>query len=381
MSPVGKTAVRLDYLDSVRGQAALAVVWIHYFGGFGQGVFAPLYHTPLHALFNGAASIALFFVLSGFVLSHRHLNSAETSLSLASFYVKRFGRICTPFAAVLILSKLCNDYLSRDFLTNPPQSPWLLSMWSRADGLSWWETLEQIALVTPGIQVLLVPQAWTLTIELRLAMLVPFMILIARCGTPWLITFCIVSYWLFGVPVFLANFCFGVLLARHYDAICGKVAALSSTALVVVSCIGLFLYNFRAWPAEYKLGLDGMSDAENFIMACGAGVFLALVLGRPFLQRIFMSRPLRALGKVSFSLYLVHFLVLVQITPPMLAAINDLGITGQLAHGLGFCLYTIASLVLASLCYYLAERPSQVLSRRLGGYVSGFAVIDKRQAT
>ena len=68
-------------------------------------------------------------------------------------------------------------------------------------------------------------------------------------------------------------------------------------------------------------------------------------------------------------------------TPPMLAAINELGITGQLAHGLGFCFYTIASVVLASLCYYLAERPSQVLGRRLGGYVSGFAVIDKRQAT
>ena len=50
---------RLDYLDSLRGQAALAVVWVHFFSLFGYGYFEAARGTPLRAFFNGTAAVSM----------------------------------------------------------------------------------------------------------------------------------------------------------------------------------------------------------------------------------------------------------------------------------------------------------------------------------
>ena len=370
---------RLEYLDSVRGQAALAVVWVHYFGGFGWGAFGSVKHTPLSVFFHGAASISLFFVLSGFVLSYRFFQPAHSSLTLSKFYITRFTRICTPFAFVLVVSKLCNDHITRNFTTDPVRTMWLRTIWDTAVGDSWWDVLEQIPLVTPDLNIDLVPQAWTLTVELQLALLVPFMILIIRRRTTWLLVFLGVCFGLLGLSMFLANFCLGVTLARHEEVIRAWIAARGRATILAISCLALYLYNFRAWQTQYKFGVKPASDGEILIMALGAFMFLALVLSIPSLQRVFMMRPLRNLGKISYSLYLVHFLILVQLAPLILTTINGFGFRGDIAQFIGFLLYTVTALIAATICYILVEKPSQRWGRKLAARYAILELLPPRQ--
>src|SRR5258708_2753785 len=62
---------RLDYLDSIRGIASLAVIGWHYFEAYNMPLGCTWWITkPLVTLFyDGGAAVCIFFVVSGFVLS------------------------------------------------------------------------------------------------------------------------------------------------------------------------------------------------------------------------------------------------------------------------------------------------------------------------
>jgi peptidoglycan/LPS O-acetylase OafA/YrhL len=104
--PVTQTSHRYKPLDSLRGLAALFVFFGHYLGIWGD-IFSHknLVETPLGILFNGTASVMLFFVLSGFVLSLPFING-EKPLKLTAFYVKRILRIYPAFIFAIGLSLL-----------------------------------------------------------------------------------------------------------------------------------------------------------------------------------------------------------------------------------------------------------------------------------
>jgi peptidoglycan/LPS O-acetylase OafA/YrhL len=93
-----KTARQLKPLTGVRGFAALAVVIYHYQWYFYEGEF---FHF-------GYLGVDLFFILSGFILTHVHLHDEK----ILRFYGKRFARvypvhfvILIGLAAMLFLSK------------------------------------------------------------------------------------------------------------------------------------------------------------------------------------------------------------------------------------------------------------------------------------
>jgi len=83
---------RLVGIEASRGIAALLVVLFHttvimnlpkYFGAL-----------PLHGLFKfGYAGVDFFFVLSGFIILHTHMNDIGKKGAIASYARKRFIRV------------------------------------------------------------------------------------------------------------------------------------------------------------------------------------------------------------------------------------------------------------------------------------------------
>jgi len=82
---------RLDYLESLRGLAALMVVLHHHYmtAPFLQEVVR---FTPLRFLINGRSSVIFFFVLSGFVIVYGILNGSR-KFSYPNFVLRRLVRI------------------------------------------------------------------------------------------------------------------------------------------------------------------------------------------------------------------------------------------------------------------------------------------------
>ncbi len=98
---------RLIELEAVRGIAAVVVLFHHCLLGFlptVSGLVVPaqpwsLFGTPFFAFLNGTAAVALFFVLSGFVLTYQAIDSATPRL-LALATLRRWPRLAFPVLIV-----------------------------------------------------------------------------------------------------------------------------------------------------------------------------------------------------------------------------------------------------------------------------------------
>ena len=80
---------RIDSLDGLRGVAALAVVAYHYTGG------------ALHRLLPGGQCVALFFILSGLVLSIVPLRVEIGSYDWPRYQPRRVVRLAIPTCAAV----------------------------------------------------------------------------------------------------------------------------------------------------------------------------------------------------------------------------------------------------------------------------------------
>ena len=106
------TARKDESLEAMRGLAALVVVFWHLLLGFDperSGALPQFPHPlswigdPWFGLFNGAAAVGFFFVLSGFVLTRRSLQASDPA-SLARGALKRWPRLAGTVGLTCLIS-------------------------------------------------------------------------------------------------------------------------------------------------------------------------------------------------------------------------------------------------------------------------------------
>ncbi len=361
----------VTYLDSVRGLAALAVVSEHFIIAYGLPCTGRicsqvLDYSPLHLWWDGTAAVSMFFVLSGLVLSIRYFREGHTpsleSFSLRRYLVNRLFRIWPPYCGVWLLSALLyqavvDTPMARTELL--PPDPWVTEMW-QGHALSWGDRIREAFLPRLPESIVLIPQAWTLTLELNLSLLLPVGLLLMQRGVCWLLLFTLLLVGSLGIPVFLVHFLLGLLLARYWAAISEYLLArpLHRRTLLLLA-IPLYTVNdiHQGWLNETGLWI---------ISGLGAVLLLMYVSGSVFSQRVLNGQILRAIGKVSYSLYLLHIAVLICLIPPMLHGLEPL-----IPHRLGLwsCgwLMTIAlSLTFSRWSYNCLERPGMAAGKRWG---------------
>lgn len=362
----------ISYLDSIRGLAALAVVSEHYIIGYGLPCTGTLCSqildfSPLHIWWDGTAAVSMFFVLSGLVLSLKYFRNGHTpqldQFSLRRYTLTRLFRIWPPYAVVLLLS--AGLYLaigSTPMATAGvlPPDPWLSQMW-QGHALGWGDMLREALLLRLPTTVVLIPQAWTLTLELSLSLLLPVGLLLLQRGLSWLVIFSLLMVSLLGVPVFLLHFMMGLMLARHLGALSTYLLARPLHRRVLL-ILGILMYTVndihQGWLNETGLWL---------ISGIGAVLILMYAGGSPKAQRVLNGTLPRMIGKVSYSLYLLHIAVLIGLIPPILNALEP-----HLPHrfGLWLCGWSLTvgfSLYLSRWSYHYLERPSMAAGKHLAG--------------
>lgn len=345
---------RLDYLESLRGLAALMVVLHHHYmtAPFLQEVVR---FTPLRFLINGRSSVIFFFVLSGFVIVYGILNGSR-KFSYPNFVLRRLVRIYLPYVASGVIAIACYFLLQPRVLSDTAIT--FNEMWSQPLRDS---TLAQFFLLagTPAANTVNTV-AWSLVYELRISLLLPFLYLLA-VRFPW-------SLWAFVVVEVITN-------RFRWDPVPFHATDLVSNLDVTVHFVmpfvlGIFL---AVWCSRAAIPDLDRTPMKAGLLLCaalgllmifrdepaslGAAILMYVAIGSKRFQNILRWRALIALGMISYSLYLTHAIVL-QVT--VRAFHGVLPLWGSLAISL------VASFPVAILFYRFIERPTHRLSRWIG---------------
>jgi len=360
----------ISYLDTIRGLAALAVISEHFVIAYGLPCEAPLCQqlldfSPLHIWWDGSAAVSMFFVLSGVVLSLRYFRTGHipdlSQFHLARFLINRMFRIWLPYLLVLTICAglFVNVFHGEILKTQLPATDWITGMWHNFPLTPTDMLRESFLLKLPDLIVLL-PQAWTLSIELVLSLLLPVGLLLAGRGSSWLVFFGLLATSLLGVSIFLLHFLLGMTIARHYTDLTRYLSGRRWQRRLLLLA-GLALYTCGSYVPS---GLFG-DTAVWLGSGLGAGLILMFVLGSTDAQTLLSQPVLRQIGKVSYSAYLSHMAILICVTPYVLKVLEGF-IDNRLALWFGGWLITVACVQGISLCFYhWLEIPSMSLGRRV----------------
>jgi peptidoglycan/LPS O-acetylase OafA/YrhL len=376
--PPGEAHAQVAWLDSARGLAALTVVGSHYVNSYdlpcrSAGCSWLLSDTPLHLWWDGGAAVSLFFVLSGLVLSLRHFRHGVApdlaGFSLGAYAVGRLCRIWLPYLAALAVSAPLYWHWQAALpslpATLPRMNDWLPHVWGRPAG--WPELARDSFLLGMRMDMVYLPQAWTLSVELALSLLVPAGVLLAARSTAWLACLSLFAIWPLGVSPFLFHFMLGIAVAKHHARL-GRWLRLNPLARRVGWALGFFLYTLGE-----TLGDEIGYERTGWPTGLGAALLLLLAFGSERAQRLLSLPGLRQLGKLSYSLYLLHFTVLASATPPLLALLDAPPSGLAWAWCAGLAANLALCLAAAALCHRFVEAPSLALGKRLGRRLTAFA--------
>lgn len=368
MNEKSSKSKRFIYLDAVRGIAALMVVVYHVLGSHWSWMTETKWALML---FNGADAVAIFFVLSGLVLSYKLF---QTNLEITPTYYKRFviARIFRLYPAFLVMLVIYYFYtyaaepfgqlVGQTFLHNPH---------------FFWEE----ALLMRGHHSLYLPD-WTLGVEMALSLFVPFLIIIARKGDKLFMLF-LLAVLLAGreyVSEFVLHFGLGILIAKNFDAIINyssnkkwyKWRWYLFPMVFFVFSIRHF-WHIHPLPGPIKYFMDSILGITEFVFSGFASAAILLYIINSKQLKVFLStRFFKFLGEISYGVYLSHWLF------TRLVMDNFDYWKGTLAQNSEtklLVIYTIfvlvGSVVSGYLIYHLIEKPFIRLGKKIAQTVSG----------
>ncbi|MFI4987577.1 MAG: acyltransferase family protein, partial [Alphaproteobacteria bacterium] len=381
---------RLVELDAIRGLAALSVVLYHVMvsipplarmlqasfasvlraGGTADVAF-PLGATPIRLLFTGDEAVILFFVLSGFVLSLPYWRGR--GLGYPAFAVRRIFRVYVPYLAAIIMAVVAVLLLQPTALE---ASPWLSRFWR--DNISLPYVTAHIwmdgALDDRNLDFV----TWSLIVEMHVSLLFPLLLLMLKPKP---------------LPVLVA------FLAAALAGYVGAKPAIDHLAAArVVASDMFYAFAFMVGAVTAKLWLDGrlagwlrdrravwgaliaalffynvrmIADVTYFawylLVVLSAAAIILIAASDRGVAALLRKRPLPWLGRISYSLYLVHPLVLLTLAHatrrmlPLWAAVLAM---------------PPVALALADAYNRLIERPSNALGKSLSQWLSTRGLVD-----
>ncbi len=385
---------RIQPLDSVRGIASMVVVIFHtlisfpiFYAAFNylpynnNAAVKLLNDTPLHVLWAGPEAVLLFFVLSGFVLSIPYLK--DSSLPYSGYIIRRFFRIYIPyiiimFIYIIIVSSLSN-YNQISSLSAQFNGRWNQAVTGRSI-ISYIFMLGNDPSNVNGV-------IWSLVHEMRISIIFPFLMLLIKrfnfrqifmyTAIPSILICIFFKYIADHIPSVTASqlsrsagdtfyyclfFIIGASLCKYRSNIAAVVNPLKPIYKLLMLVAAILMIEFR-WlvPGIYNTTSEALSFIRggvtgDWVAGIGVVLLFIVILNSIKLSK-FLSRGVFVwIGKISYSLYLVHVLVI------MLCA-RYLGQVIPLK--LSLLLAPLLALPVAHVSYKYIEKPAMEVGRRL----------------
>jgi peptidoglycan/LPS O-acetylase OafA/YrhL len=367
--------------DGLRGIACFSVVAHHFIAAFlpfllhknyptifmasdHSSVFLKLCTSPMITLFfNGQFAVVIFFVLSGYVLAAPYYTYDNASLILQRRLLGRFLRLNIPVAVSILLSMLL--YSCRKYYNLPASlvscSQWLSHYFPA--GLSYFTGLEDMAWksVVSG-DATFNTALWTLKIEFIGSILLLLFYLLKpreKSSIAWLFFF----YLIFQNYGKDSLFLFAIMIGSLLHAV-----TISKKWVPYVILIALYLGAFQFENRYYDfLPLVGVFKKKDFYETIGAVLLVAPIV-QGYGKKFFETRILQFLGRISYSLYLVHFLILCSLSCAFYLFLPHT----SLALLLNFFLYSLISILVSVVFYKYVDRPAITISHYFSNFLLNF---------
>lgn len=364
----------LPALDGLRGIAALWVLLFH------TQLLSGMSPVPL--LSYGALAVDLFMLISGLLMTHHYLlrrasEPWESPKTWCIFWLRRFLRIAPLYYVLLALALILGPTLgdNREWLgLTWPQAGTELERYTDQSPANIVTHVTFLFGLLPGYSFKTPLPDWSIGLEMQFYAVFPFlMLLVLRLGLHRaMLAVVLASALLYlSFPVFFAQFelpsalpmklymfVSGILIAigRHRDTL--RRSLLMATAFAFAVCV-------YAPSPESALRI-GMIVAVFYLFHEGAlpsHPALEGLLAR--IRRVLGSAPGHFLGEISYSVYLVHLLVLIPVAAYLLR--YEWYVAGSGALRFGTCLLIALPVIygLSALAHLLIEQPGIRYGKKL----------------
>lgn len=367
---------RYEELDSLRGIAAFVVLFGHVlmlnavflentYGNTDYWLVNAVKYSPLHIFFAGNEAVMLFFILSGFVLALPFLKGKDTNYT--AYLVKRLCRIYIPYIVAVLIGIGFALYFSRGGAEGYETHRMFLS--TVDVGL----VLNHIFMIGVYDTAAINPPIWSLVHEMRISLIFPLlMVLIIRLD--WKKVMLIAAALSISSLVinvlfppdnpavsfektfhYISLFLMGALLAKHKDDLIVRFQQTKRSLRPVLATTGVMMFTYPFWFISDSFLLHNFV-VNDWIVAGGAAIFILSSLSFKGVSTVLTKRPFLLLGRISYSLYLVHAIV-------MFVVIKLIGTS--LPFPMTGVIIIVASLLVAYFFSNLVEKTSIKLGRKL----------------
>jgi peptidoglycan/LPS O-acetylase OafA/YrhL len=342
----------LHALTGIRFFAALWVMAFHFGAAFTARAHMP--HAVTTFLEHGDLGVALFFMLSGFILYYTYKDNLQTSRDLYKFFVARFARLYPVYFLALVISALIQMKLphGRELFIFPLLQAWVPPVSDM--GYEW------------------VIQAWTLSVEAFFYCCFPLLLLLFR------------RRWSFAALWSAVAILFALIVALQVPMFHPGVGSTLLTRLIILPVLSLpqfvlglllgaiFLEKQHSKPKPAStndwITVAGLlpcaalvaSNSGDYLVALGGVLgfgwaIYRLADGRGWLSSLLSTPLMLLLGGASFSIYILQGLIRILSTR----------LFAHLHPGLDAALSPLILIGLSCLIFLFYEEPLREVIRKL----------------
>jgi peptidoglycan/LPS O-acetylase OafA/YrhL len=344
---------RIFELDALRGLAAFTVIWHHFRSAF--HAYPP--HWYVAPLFAGHEAVVLFFVLSGYVLSIPVWRGRQPAYRI--YLVRRIFRIYVPFLGALILAAFGAYFFMGSKL---PLTSWFHETWTTP--LSPRLIVAQLLMSTnPTLNTAF----WSLRYEMEMSLIFPllcaFILKTRLAGAAGLIAVAVTisELWrphnaslthLNSSIHYSTYFILGAILSLKREQLAAFFRRLSTPVKCIVGLLsGAAYFNYLS-PDIFPRPME----CDHLVALGAAG--LIVVTQNTRLRNALDTPVPEYLGRVSYSMYLMHGTVLFTL-------LNLL--YGRVSIPVLIPIYLISVMVVSHLFCIAIEEPAMAVGKLLTG--------------